>query len=176
MHCLQYETRVPVILISVQNFHVLPFSLPFQIHPALSVFVSYKTTYQSSIRRKAKFPNPFLFLLVYVSTSRRVERKKKRIGITKGEAWTFFRKRAYPPLVCRCISSKLRGPVVLLWKKTEEKLNIGHLPPHLPSNAYGPGFSSVSITGRGGGSVRCCMLTIQNASRLFFMLIPVYRK
>lgn len=133
MHCLQYETRVSVILISVQNFHVLPFSLPFQIHPALSVFVSYKTTYQSSIRRKAKFPNPFLFLLVYVSTSRRVERKKKRIEITKGEAWTFFRKRAYPPLVCRCISSKLRGPVVLLWKKIEEKLNIGHPPPPPPS-------------------------------------------
>lgn len=129
MHCLQYETRVPVILISVQNFHVLPFSLPFQIHPALSVFVSYKTTYQSSIRRKAKFPNPFLFLLVYVSTSRRVERKKKRIGITKGEVWTFFRKRAYPPLVCRCISSKLRGPVVLLWKKPKRNWISATSPP-----------------------------------------------
>lgn len=96
MHCLQYETRVPVILISVQNFHVLPFSLPFQIHPALSVFVSYKTTYQSSIRRKAKFPNPFLFLLVYVSTSRRVERKKKKNRNNEGRGLDIFSKASVP--------------------------------------------------------------------------------
>lgn len=176
MHCLQYETRVPVILISVQNFHVLPFSLPFQIHPALSVFVSYKTTYQSSIRRKAKFPNPFLFLLVYVSTSRRVERKKKKNRNNEGRGLDIFSKASVPSsgLSMHLIQvTRSSRPFV---EKTEEKLNIGHLPPHLPSNAYGPGFSSVSITGRGGGSVRRCMLTIQNASRLFFMLIPVYRK
>lgn len=169
MHCLEYETRVFLILISVQNFHVFS-SLPFQVHPALSVFVSHKTTYQSSIRRKAKFPNPFLFLLV----STRVERKKKNRN-NEGRGLDIFSKASVPSsgLSMHLIQvTRSSRPFV---EKTEEKLNIGH-PPHLPPNAYGPGFSSVSITGRGGGSVRRCMLTIQNASRLFFMLIPVYRK
>lgn len=123
MHCLQYETRVFLILISVQNFHVLS-SLPFQVHPALSVFVSHKTTYQSSIRRKAKFPNPFLFLLV----STRVERKKKNRN-NEGRGLDIFSKASVPSsgLSMHLIQvTRSSRPFV---EKTEEKLNIGHPPP-----------------------------------------------
>lgn len=150
MHCLQYETRVFLILISVQNFHVFS-SLPFQVHPALSVFVSHKTTYQSSIRRKAKFPNPFLFLLV----STRVERKKKNRN-NEGRGLDIFSKASVPSsgLSMHLIQvTRSSRPFV---EKTEEKLNIGHPPTFLPTRTALASLLYRLQGGEEGRSVAVC--------------------